>query len=423
MENESPIKITEQEAIETIEELWSELFSVKTETDIVNFCTDRNMKRSMEDPNEGTPAKSSQNGSSGNSDPLPLGYNRGTCDECVEIVLKEGHSHKKGRKKIIPRNWGLLLYMKKAGPTEVCNIEDRIGQYLTKTLKPSGIQRTLNCFVCSQQARGSNHNIKDCLQIAEVSLHGDGNLRYTKLMGRPLNICVKGFHIHQTYEEQEKCANSGDGGYLTISEFGMLEKKGATPCPSCGDVFPTHEPEDCPNYPYLQKGDQGFKATYDTWAVAIVECLWAVLDKIEGRGDASDACPSCTESDEHHDRRSCIKRMICKRNPEGEWETQPPGDPQGLRRGYKTSPCENCCVTVLDHSLDNCPHPEFGNYGVRMAIVRGERCVAQVGASRRSYMNGILEIEALCPVCSCFIMREMDGNMTYHDPEACLKNC
>ena len=98
MENESPVKITEQEAIETIEELWSELFSMKTKTDIDNFCTDQNMKRTSEDPNNRTPAKSSQGRSSGNSDPLPLGYKRGTCDECVEIVLKEGHSHKKARK-------------------------------------------------------------------------------------------------------------------------------------------------------------------------------------------------------------------------------------------------------------------------------------------------------------------------------------
>ena len=40
MENESPVKITEQEAIETIEELWSELFSMRSKTDIDTFCTD-----------------------------------------------------------------------------------------------------------------------------------------------------------------------------------------------------------------------------------------------------------------------------------------------------------------------------------------------------------------------------------------------
>ena len=190
MENESPVKITEQEAIETIE-LWSELFSMRTKTDIDNFCTDRNMKRASVDPNNGTPAKSSQNRLSGNSDPLPLGYKRGTFDECVEIVLKEGHSHKKS-KKVVPRNWGLLLYMKRASLEEVRNIEDRIGQYLSETLKPSAAQRTLNCFVCGRQARGSNHNIKDCMQIAEVSLQGNGWLRYAKATKKPLNNCVKG---------------------------------------------------------------------------------------------------------------------------------------------------------------------------------------------------------------------------------------
>ena len=263
MENESPVKITEQEAIETIEELWSELFSVRTKTDIDNFCTDRNMKRASEDPNNGTPAKSSWNGSSGNSDPLPSGYKRGTCDECVEIVLKEGHSHKKS-KKVVPCNWGLLLYMKRASLEEVRDIEDHISQYLSETLKPSAARRTLNCFVCGRQARGSNHNIKDCMQIAEVSLQGNGQLRYAKVAKKPLNNCVKGFHTHQSYKEQLKCANDGDGGFTTIEEFARLEEKGAAPCSLCGDVFPTHDSEDCPNYPYLLKGDKGFKAAYDT---------------------------------------------------------------------------------------------------------------------------------------------------------------
>ena len=189
MENESPVKITEQEAIETIEELWSELFSVRTKTDIDTFCTHRNMKRATEDPNSGTPTKSSQDGLSGNSD--PLGYKRGTCDKCVEIVLKEGHSHKKS-KKVVPRNWGLLLYMKRASPEEVCDIEDHIGQYLSKTLKPSAARKMLNCFVCGRQARGSNHNIKDCMQITEVLLQGNEQLRYAKVAKKPLNNCVKG---------------------------------------------------------------------------------------------------------------------------------------------------------------------------------------------------------------------------------------
>ena len=40
MEVDSPVEITEQEAIDTVEELWSRLFSVKTKTDTDNFCTD-----------------------------------------------------------------------------------------------------------------------------------------------------------------------------------------------------------------------------------------------------------------------------------------------------------------------------------------------------------------------------------------------
>ena len=125
-----------------------------------------------------------------------------------------------------------------------------------------------------------------------------------------------------------KCANGGNGSFTTIEEFARLEGKGAVSCSLCGNVFPTHNLEDCPNYPYLLKGDKGFEAAYDTQVVAIVEQLPVVLDRIEGKGDASDACPSWTVSEDHHDWRSCIKRMICKRNQEGEWEIQPPGDPQ-----------------------------------------------------------------------------------------------
>ena len=51
---------------------------------------------------------------------------------------------------------------------------------------------------------------------------------------------------------------------------------------------------------------------------------------------------------------------------------QPDGDPQDLQEGYKVDPCENCGRIVPDHSLDNCPDPEFSNYGVRFTIeVRG----------------------------------------------------
>ena len=223
------------------------------------------MKRASEDPNNGTPAKSSRNGSSGNLDPLPLGYKRGTCDECVEIVLKEGHSHKKS-KKVVPHNWGLLLYLKRASLEEVRDIEDRICQYLSETLKPPAARRMLNCFVCGRQARGSNHNIKDCMQIAEVSLQGNGQLWYAKVTKKPLNNCVKGFHTHQSYEEQLKCATGGDGSFTIIEEFARLEEKDAAPCSLCDDVFLTHKSEVCPNYPYLLKGDQGFKVAYDARA-------------------------------------------------------------------------------------------------------------------------------------------------------------
>ena len=83
--DDSSVEITEQEAMDTVEELWSRLFSVETQIDVDDSYTGRGMKRTLDDPNDGTLAKSSQNGSAGNSDPLPLGYSRGTCDECVKV--------------------------------------------------------------------------------------------------------------------------------------------------------------------------------------------------------------------------------------------------------------------------------------------------------------------------------------------------
>ena len=101
MEIDSQVEITEQEAIDTVEELWSRLFSVETQIDTDDFYTDRGMKRTSEDPKDRNPTKSSWNGMAGNSDPLPLGYSRGTCNDCIEIVLKKGHKHGKQKKVVL----------------------------------------------------------------------------------------------------------------------------------------------------------------------------------------------------------------------------------------------------------------------------------------------------------------------------------
>ena len=196
METDSPVEITEQEAIDTVEELWSRLFSMETQIDTDDFYADRGMKRTSEDPNDGTPTKSSRNWMAGNSDPWPLGYKRGTCDECVETELKQGHHHNK-QKKVVPCNWSLLLYIKRADPEEVWDIENWIGKYLIEMTKTPNNQMLLTCFVCGRKARGNSHNIKDCIQIADVSLQVDGQMQYAKVTKRPLNTCVKGFHSHK----------------------------------------------------------------------------------------------------------------------------------------------------------------------------------------------------------------------------------
>ena len=129
----------------------------------------------------------------------------------------------------------------------------------------------------------------------------------------------------------------------------------------------------CPSY-----GLYGSISIYYKAGLHVSGCMHTYTYNLTGVGTAGDACPSCTVSDDHHDWRSCLKRMICQRNRDGEWEMQPPGDPQDLPEGYQVNPCENCCRIVPNYSLDNCPHPEFSNYEVRFAIVRGARCVARL---------------------------------------------
>ena len=80
---ESPNEITMEEAMNTIKQLWAELCVVKTQSDVNNFCTDGCRKRTSGDPGDGTPVKSSRNGATGNSDKLPPGYSRGTCNEWI----------------------------------------------------------------------------------------------------------------------------------------------------------------------------------------------------------------------------------------------------------------------------------------------------------------------------------------------------
>ena len=308
--------------------------------------------------------------------------------------------------------------MKRADPEEVRNIKDQVIKYLNESARGSTSWTRTTCFVCGRQSRGYNHNVKDCIQIVDVSLQANGQMRYAQASGRPLNTCVRGSHAHEMYAEQLACATNGEGRFATVEKFRELEGQGATPCPQCGDVFPSHQPEHCPNYPYLAVGDQGFKAAYDAQALAILEQLQVVAGKITGEETAGAACPSCTESDEHHNWRSCLKRMKCRKGPEGNWEMEPPGDPKDIPEGYQVSPCENCCTAVPNHSTDNCPHPECCNYGVWFAIARGEPYIVVLWG----YLNGITEIDELCPICNWFVMRNI-GVLRHNNPKECLKNC
>ena len=248
-------------------------------------------------------------------------------------------------------------------------------------------------------------------------------MRYVKSTGRALDTCVRGSHTHKTYVDQLACTTNGDGGFAAVVKFRELESQGATPCPQCGDVFPSHTLDQCLNYPYLIAGDQGFKAAYDTQALAVLERLPAVANKIAGRETVDAACPSCMESNGNHNWRSCLKRMKCRKESEGNWEMEPPGDPKDLPEGYQISPCKKCCTIMPNYSTDKCPHPECCNYGARFTIARNEPYIICVRTSRRRYLNGITKLDELCPICNWFAMRDTEGVVRYHNPEECLKNC
>ena len=102
--------------------------------------------------------------------------------------------------------------------------------------------------------------------------------------------------------------------------------------------------------------------------------------------------------------------MKCRKGPEENWETEPPGDPRDIPGGYQANSCEKCCTVVPDHLANDCPHPESRNYGVRFAISRGEPYIVRAaGQPDRGYLNGITEIEELYPICNWFVMRKVEG--------------
>ena len=233
--------------------------------------------------------------------------------------------------------------------------------------------------MCNRKARDNKHDIQDCFQIVEVSLREGGNLEFTKGTGKkPLNLSVKGAHTHQMYTELVDCITNGDGGTDVVKEFERLEGEGATPCQECGDVFPTHLLDRCPNHPYAKVGDQGFKLVYAARAVSALEQLKAVADRMAGRETKDTACLLCTESNVNHNWRSSLKRMKCRKNKDGHWETEPPGDAQEVPMGYHNSACENCIRVVPDHPPDDCSSPELSNFGARFAIARGEDLISQI---------------------------------------------
>ena len=197
--------------------------------------------------------------------------------------------------------------MERVGSEEVCFIEDKIIEYLAMKAKPVSLQEQLTCFVCNRHSQENKHNIKVCFETVEVILQDDGSLRYVQGRGKLLNTCVRGGHLHQTYDGMIRCVENGNGRVVVVKGFEELEKEGATPCPKCGDIFPTHPPEQCPNHPYLMAGDEGFKAAYDAQAAEVLDQLKTVASKTTGREDENTACPACTVSETNHNWRSCLK--------------------------------------------------------------------------------------------------------------------
>ena len=130
-------------------------------------------------------------------------------------------------------------------------------------------------------------------------------------------MCVRGFHTHPELCRAIRVCHKW-GRWICSDCQGICEarRKGCySLSPSAVMCFLHTRSEHCPNYPYLQlRVIKGLKQlmTHRQWS------LWSMTSdsiKIESREwrHVSDACPSCMVSDGHHDWRSCLKRMICRR--------------------------------------------------------------------------------------------------------------
>ena len=69
--------------------------------------------------------------------------------------------------------------MKEASAEEVNDIENQVIEYLIEVAKTPANRRPLKCFVCGRKARGNSHNIKDCIEIVDVSMQVNESLCYT----------------------------------------------------------------------------------------------------------------------------------------------------------------------------------------------------------------------------------------------------
>ena len=135
----------------------------------------------------------------------------------------------------------------------------------------------------------------------------------------------------------------------------MLLNAGGNPCPKCGDVFTDHSIADCAKHFYLQTGDDGFQEALNDGAYVVLERLEGLYERLMSGVPAGTPCVACAGDEVPHDYRVCLKRLKCKKGDNGEWVSEPPGDPTQLPQGRFQTPCTGCGLIVPDHQVGNCP--------------------------------------------------------------------
>ena len=345
---------------------------------------------------------------------VPEGYYGGICPKCTVVV--PNHTAKGCKAKAVAQNRGLLL-LQTYTPECFREVQDAICEFL------NALTSTTVCTVCDKPCSLS-HNPLKCVRELEVYVQ-DGTLNWR--IGRhrrKVNTCVHtdDRHQHNDYEEARQCYLKCKGAQAARKkEIQNLLNAGGNPCPRCGGVFADHTVARCVKYSYLMAGDDGFQDTLTDGAYIALERLEGLHDRLTVGVPEGMPCVSCAGNEIPHDYRGCLKRLKCKKGENGEWVSEPLGDPAQLPSGRFLTACTGCGSLVPDHQVGNCKEKRTMNYGL-FYMLEKERPAIIVEARRQKwkYMNGALDLNEPCASCEGSLVREVGELLAFHDPELCL---